>query len=284
MRVKAIFSTAVLAGVGALILIFVPQTPAGKMQGVTIGIPDGSPGLIIQYLADKNASAHRIRTKPLVPYTLYDCCAAATQYAMGSGRLDMAVMCIKAAGKLVQKDSRYLISGPVIFNSDVLITRPEFLEKKLTIAVSQQRGFQQKIVMLQTEFYGKPVSMLHSAVPYAYSRGVVDGAVVDIIRAMDLKGKIHGPVTLPEKERVTHVLVVKKNFCNQPAFIEFMDSYNQIVDQLKTRQNLADLLRTYISKDVTQGDIDLWEKMNVHFTHPLNNHRQGSICQNQKSI
>lgn len=275
MSVKAIFSAAALFSVAALTLFWGLNAPAGNMQGFTIGIPQGSAGLIVQYLADKSTSAQRIQTKPLTPYTLVDCCAAATQYAMGSGRLDMAVMCIEAAGKLVKKDSRYVISGPVIQNSDVLIIRPKSPGAQLNIAVSQKRGFQEKLILAQTEFKGKPVPMLHSAVPYAYSRGVVDGAVLDIIRAMDLKGKIHGSVILPGKEMTTHVLVVKKTLEDHPAFVEFMDNYTQIVDRLKNRQNLVDLLKTYTSKKLTQGDIDLWEKMNVHFTYPLNSRLQG---------
>ena len=111
-----------------------------------IGIPDGTPGLIVRYVLEDKLKTSAVKSVAFEPYTLYDCCAAATQYALGAARLDMAVMCPDAAQILVAKNRRYKILGPVMFNSDIIITQSGNLPKAPTVAVSQQRNYQRQMV------------------------------------------------------------------------------------------------------------------------------------------
>lgn len=141
--------------------------------------------------------------------------------------------------------------------------------------MSQKRAVRQQLVMRHAGFDGSPVPMLHSAVPYAFVRGVVDGAVVDLIAAASLGGDIYPPVRPGGKDRVTHVLVVRKNILELPAFSEFMDRYASAVTRLRNPQHLADFMKTDLAEKFKTGDTDLWQKLNVRFTHPLNSRRQG---------
>ena len=239
-----------------------------------VGVPDGAAGCIARYVAGEKMGKSVIRTIRFEPYTLYDCCASASQYALGSGRLDMAVLCPEAALALVQKDPRYIIAGPVIYNADVLVMRPQATGGETTVAVSQKRNQQRRLVRYRLGRRGRPVPMLHSAVPFAYARGVVQGAVVDIVKALRLPGTMPPP-NLTEKEEATYVLVVRKAVQDSPQYRRFMASYDQAVHETQNLDVLLHLLKTYVNADIIMGDVETWQKMNVRFASPLSNHRPG---------
>lgn len=240
-----------------------------------IGIPTGSPGLIVRYITGQPTKGGRIKLLQFSPYTLYDCCGSATQYAMGSGRLDMAVMCTESALTLVKKNRQYIIAGPVIQNSDILVTREGIVSYEAAIAVSQKRMFQHQIVKERFGPHSRPVPMLHSAVPFAYGRGVVQGAVVDITQAFNLPGILSPAVEKGRPNRVTHVMVIKKSLQENKGYHLFMDRYARAVDRMQRREDLLHLLKTYVSEDMTIGEVDTWEKMNIRFMYPLNSRQQG---------
>jgi hypothetical protein len=240
-----------------------------------VGVPDGAAGVMVRYVTEEKVGGRAIRTIRFAPYTLYDCCASATQYAMGAGRLDMAVMCPEAAQALVAKDKRYEIAGPVIVNSDVLVTRPDTSAGPLAIAVSQKRRFQHRLVKQRLGPRGRPVPMLHSAVPFAYARCIVQGAVVDITKAFNLGGVLSPAADQDGGGMITYVLVVKRRLQDKKHYHQFMAHYAQAVREVQNRDVLLNLLKTYINDDITIGDVKTWQKMNVHFTHPLNSRRRG---------
>lgn len=239
-----------------------------------VGVPDGAAGCIARYVAGEKMGKSAIRTIRFEPYTLYDCCASASQVALGSGRLDMAVLCPEAALALVQKDPRYVIAGPVIFNADVLVMRPQATGGETTVAVSQKRNQQRRLVRCRLGRRGRPVPMLHSAIPFAYARGVVQGAVVDIVKALRLPGTMPPPHHA-EKEKATYVLVVRKAIQDSPHYRRFMARYDQAVRETQNRDVLLHLLKTCINTDMTMGDVETWQKMNVRFASPSSNHRPG---------
>jgi hypothetical protein len=259
-----------------LVLFSLGFASRGKQNEIRyIGIPDGAAGVVVRYVTEKKVGGRAIRTIRFTPYTLYDCCASATQYAMGSGRLDMAVMCPEAARALVAKDQRYEFAGPVIENSDVLVTRPDIKAWPLDIAVSQKRRFQQQLVKQRLGPRGRPVPMLHSAVPFAYARCAVQGAVVDITKAFNLGGVLSPAAGRDDGGMITYVLVVKKKLRDKKHYHQFMACYAQAVREAQNRDALLNLLKTYVSDDITIGDVETWQKMNVYFTPPLSSRRQG---------
>ncbi len=139
------------AGFIALAAVCMPGFPNSREEGAIryVGVPDGAAGLIARYVLKEKMGRAAIETVPFESYTLYDCCAGATQYALGSGRLDMAIMCPDAAQSLVAKDRRFEIAGPVMMNSDILITRPGDVPGEAEIAVSQKRSVQRQMVFLR---------------------------------------------------------------------------------------------------------------------------------------
>jgi hypothetical protein len=237
-----------------------------------IGIPEGSTGLLTAYVLKEKMVRHDIKTLRFEPYTLYDCCAATTQYALGSGHLDMAIMCPDAAAALIAKDQRFMVVGPVMFNSDILVLHQNSREGQPKVAVSQNRVLQGHLVTARFGDGAQVVPMMHGAVPFAFARGQVDGAVLDITKAFTLAGKVSGT---PEStiEVATAVLVVKQSLISSDQYQLFIKGYIQALDDMADQENLLELLRGSVSKHIHLGDINTWKAMNVKFANPFASRR-----------
>lgn len=238
-----------------------------------IGIPEGSTGLLTAYVLKEKMARHGIKTVRFEPHTLYDCCAATTQYALGSGHLDMAIMCPDAAAALIAKDGRFMVIGPVMYNSDILVIRQNSREKPPKVAVSQNRDLQGRLVTARFGDGAQVVPMMRGAVPFAFARGQVDGAVLDITKAFTLAGKVSGtPESTPEV--ATAVLVVKQSLTTSDHYQLFVKGYIQALEDMTDQENLLELLRSYVSEHIHLGDINTWKAMNVKFANPFASRRQ----------
>ena len=239
-----------------------------------VGIPDGSAGLIARYVLAEKMDKSGIQSVRFEACTLYDCCASSSQYAMSSGRLDLAIMCSDAARTLVDKDRRYEIVGPVMKNSDIFIVREDVDAGEPVIAVSQKRRFQQDMVARRFGKRSRPEPMLHAAVPFAYARGVVHGAVMDIAKAFYLDG-VFLCASVNDTDIRTYVLVGKKTLNGGRQWQRFLESYNEAVEEMQDPERLLVLLKRYVSNQMTMGEVEIWKKLNVGFMSPLNCRRQG---------
>lgn len=259
--------------VGIAIVLLVAlffRSAAGVSRGkaIQIGIPDGAAGLIARYVLDEKMNAAAVQGVRYTPYPLYDCCASATQYAMGSGHLDVAFLCPDAARVLIEKDRRFEIAGPVVMNSDIFIftfnvDEPDHPQ----IAISQKREFQRQMVTQRYGKAGRAVPMFHGAVPFAFARGVVQGAIVDITKAFALEGVME-PASEQGNDVPSYVMVVKKALRTNSDFHRFLTAYETAVNEMADTDSLFTLLQRYVSVNITQGDVIQWKRMNVRFTCP----------------
>lgn len=263
-------------GIIALLVVFLLWSlRTGQREEFSlIGIPDGAAGLLARYVLDEKMGTTAIRGIRFEAYTLYDCCASASQYAMGSGHLDAAIVCPDTARELVEKGDSFEITGPVMMNSDIFITRLDPGLSRQQIAISQKRSFQREMVTQRFGAAGKAVPMFHGAVPFAFARGVVQGAVLDITKALPLQGEIASAVT-DGHEVCTYVMVNKKEIRNTDGFRRFLADYEKAVLEMDDAENLLRLMQTYVSANTTRGDVVQWKKMNVRFICPFSYLPQG---------
>lgn len=160
-----------------------------SQSDLVIGVSDDSAGLIIKYLVNEKKLQAAAIPGWFEAYPIKDCCTSTTEWALSSGALDIAVMCPDSAARLIQKDFRYEIIGPLMVNSDIIVVKSDHVPGK--IAVSQKRTYQEQLVRSKFGNGTKAVPMLSAGVPYAYENNVVDGAVVDILKGINLKGRFY---------------------------------------------------------------------------------------------
>lgn len=251
--------------------LFYGSLKKGKSSAALLGVPDSAASLIFKYVLKEKLNEQSFLLMQLESYTLKDCCSATTQWALSSGALDMAVMCPAAAKRLIDKDSRYTIVGPVIKNSDVFVMHQTSYNHPVKVAVSAHREHQKTMVEKRYKEKGCPTTMLHSGIPYAYARGVVDGAVVDIMKSYHLKG-----IALKANEKntdfITYVLVCKRTFQNTSVFKTFLGAFDEAVEEMNDFNKLFYLMKTYESNEITKENAQQWKTLNIRFLHPLSNY------------
>ena len=238
---------------------------AGKWK---IGVPDESAGLIVDYLIHEKGVNCALVTSDIAVYPIKDCCTASMEWALGSGELDMAIMCPEAADRLIQKDARFTILGPCMINSDIIVLAPAAPKTGLRIAVSHRRHFQRQMVYSTFGPDSRPVPMLQAGVAFAYTKGAVDGAVMDVLKGFYLKEKM---IQAGEngREWTTYVFVVKKAFQQTPVFKNFMAVLKDAVPELNQPASLKQALKQYRKTELTDEMAEQWKTLNIKFVHPF---------------
>jgi len=260
-------------GVAVCVVLFISSCDPSSSAPVNtgkwkIGVPDESAGLIVDYLIHEKKVNCTVVTGAIAVYPIKDCCTANMEWALGSGELDMAILCPEAAARLIQKDARFVVLGPCMINSDIIVLAPEAPITGLRIAVSHRRHFQRQMVYAAFGPDSRPVPMLQAGVAFAYAKGVVDGAVMDVLKGFYLKGKMIQPGET-DRDWTTCVFVVKKAFQQTLDFKNFMVVLKDAVHDLNQPMPLRQALRKYRKTELTDEMAEQWKTLNIKFVHPF---------------
>lgn len=260
--------------VGLALLSLVMATAVGLLSmrserrdpsKIRIGVPDGSGGLIIHRLMHGGDLARGEVVSDLDAYTMRDCCAGTSEWALGAEMLDVVLMCPDAARRLAEKDTRFEIVGPAVLNSDVLVIRPGAGPGRIGIA--HKRRYQERLVKERFPGGCATVPMLPSSLPYAYERGIVDGVVVDVLRAFAISGE-RIPLSANGADLVTLVLVASKDFMASSRYRQFMELYERAVAELGDTGTLVRALEGYREIRWTDREVKEWRALRVRFVFP----------------
>ena len=265
MAKKFIGVTLILLGLG---LIFWFSSRERGYSEIRIGVPESAAGVIFQYTVNKKMPQDGKTIKEMEVYPIKDCCSTTSEWALSSGSLELAVLCPDAAQRLIEKDARYEVVGPCMVNSDVVVVRGGKEGGAKKIAVCPGRDFQRKLIKRLFGEGGTAVQVFSSAIPYAYEKKWVDGAVIDILNGFLLRGEMV-PSFGKDGDLVTYVLVARKAFKETSLYRKFMKSYENALNELKHEEVLQEALRQYRQFELTPERVRLWKKLNVKFTDPV---------------
>jgi hypothetical protein len=262
----------VFAAIAAAVLLLLaafsafPQREENNGK-VRIGAPDDTGGMIIHYLVNEKGYGDAETQCDFEMYSVKDCCASTSQWALSTNQYDLAVMCPDAAASLLEKDGRFEIVSPCLVNSDIVVVRPGVIPQK--IGVAQNRSHQEQIA---AGVFGRECAtapMLPAAIPYAYEKKAVDGMVVDALRGFAMAGeKIPAPAV--PGGHVTYVLVVNKSFKDDLRYSEFITLFQVSVEELNNPDVLIGEIRKYKNIDFTREEVEQWNRLGIRhvFTTP----------------
>ena len=217
-------------------------------------------------LADYVAAQMGIDSGAIPPLDLEsfpDCCSANIQLALSGLEIDAALMCPDAAGALVDRDDRYIIVGPCLANSDILVVRggPSNAKK---IGVSQNHLYQKDIVNMLLGPGPETIAMSYAALSPAYEKGDVDGVVIDIEGASMLTGtwlSVGGNLG----DVVTYDLVALKNLA---GLDRLKDAFAAAATALRDAVKLQAAITGSSQSPVNGKEAVLWIQHNVRFLAP----------------
>lgn len=234
-----------------------------------IGVPDDTGGLIIHHLLRREDLPFDAKLAPFEAFAVKDCCTSSAEWALSGDLLDVAVVCPDAAERLIQKDSRYRIVGPFLFNSEVLVLRPEKEPKRLGIA--HRRGRQRDLLKRFCSVECSVQSMLPPSLPYAYERNIVDGVVVDFLKGSLMPGE-RIPLSGAAEDQATYVLVVRKEWEHSPRFRQLLDLLRQAVIELERPDTLIRAVTAFKGMSWTSKETDEWKRLKIRYAVPRANH------------
>lgn len=175
--------------------------------------------------------------------TFMDCCGNAAQWAMTSDDLDAGFYCSSIALTLINRNSDLEIYGPAVINAEVVALGRD-PEDVCTMAIPMKRSFLNEIVYANFPAVTEIFQVSTTSLNYAVSGGQVDGAIVDVAKALSAPDFDY--VRLSDEDHISYSLVVNKNIVDTAQFAEFLDAYNQMADKynrieyLKSRYDMSD--------------------------------------------
>jgi hypothetical protein len=264
-RSPAAFVLLVLIMAGAVALVATRPGKRDPSKSV-IAIPDDTGGLIVHHLLRRQQGLpFDARAVPFEACTVKDCCASTAEWALSGDLLDLAVICPDAAERLVQKDSRFRIVGPYLFNSEVLVLRSGTEPQRLGVA--QRRDRQRDLVRAVCPAGCELQPMLPASLPYAYERGIVDGVVVDFLKAASLAGERIPPTGI-EGDQATYVLVVRKEWEVSDRYRLFLEALQRAVTELEEPETLIGAVAAFRGISWTSRETDEWKRLKIRYAVP----------------
>lgn len=247
---------AIFAGV-VFIKISVNKTEESQLK---VGCGDDLAGAIFGTLLE-SAGAQKIDLGAVDFVGLGDCCGSNAQFALSTGDIDVALLCPDAAREILLSGD-YIDYGPIIYDGNVLVTRPDSPTQPSVIGYMNQRD--EQLALLEETYDMSCVDlqpMFPSGLPYALENRAVDAIVLDGLAAM----RLGYPVQPLSDGVVTTSLIVKKSLIEDERLKELIHQYQIFIDSLSDDVLLGQLLCSYLETDSQEEVVEYWKTMNVQF-------------------
>jgi hypothetical protein len=266
MKGSVLFIACMSLVLGAAVGLFSTQSfRSDNASKIRIGAPDDTGGLVLQAMLLAEEPSHSVLVTNIEPHPFKDCCSSSSQWALSSDDLDGAVMCPNAAAKLIERDGRFQIIGPCVLNSDAYVTQGEGTPGK--VGVAHKREYQATIVRRRFGAECGTISMLPSSLPFALARGLVDGIVLDGLKAISIP-EPRLVNALSGETIVTYVFVIRKQFHRDPSVSPFVDGYGRTAAALNDPVVLAHWIGRLKGATWKDREIQEWKSLNVQFVSP----------------
>ncbi|MBR4990361.1 MAG: hypothetical protein IKY96_04265 [Oscillospiraceae bacterium] len=190
-----------------------------------------------------------------------DCCGSNAQFALSTGQVDVAVLCPDAMQDLAEAGKQYTVLGELVYDGNVLVTRPDSPDALAVIGYMNGRDEQRDLL---EEVYGQEVDlqpMFASALPYALENKAVDAIMLDASLAL----KLNYPTKSISSGEVTSVVIVQDDLLSDPRLKELVAACNETVRQLSDEAVLIDMLCDYLETDNQKEVADFWKSVTVQF-------------------
>lgn len=190
-----------------------------------------------------------------------DCCGSNAQFALSTGQVDVAVLCPDAVQDLAETGKQYTVLGELVYDGNVLVTRPDSPDTLAVIGYMNGRDEQRELL---ESVYGQEVDlqpMFASALPYALENKAVDAIMLDASLAL----KLNYPTKSISSGEVTSVVIVQDDLLSDPRLEELVTACNETVGKLSDEAVLIDMLCEYLETDNQKEVADFWKSVTVQF-------------------
>jgi len=256
---------AVLAASALVLAVIVIKRGSSARASLRIACANDAAGMIAALAAEKSGGVEIAgeAAQTISFLKLLDCCGAHAEFALEAGEFDMAVLCPDAAEKFLENDRPFVVAGEIIKNANVLVSKKDNIP--VNVGCTAGRALQGESAVM---FLGGGINLMPmapAALPYALEKGAVDAIVLDILAALKLDAGLSGLIITPlPQERATSVLVVNKDIIGAPLFNNFLNAYNECVDNMD-EEALAGIFENRENISNAGEKAALWKKLGATF-------------------
>lgn len=220
---------------------------------------DDIAGIILQKaLADLPAERADVGLDSI---NLGDCCGSNAQFALATGEVDVAILCPDAVEDLAEAGKQYTVLGELVYDGNVLVTRPDSPAEPAIIGYMNGRD-EQKALLEEVFGADKDLQpMFASALPYALENKAVDAIMLDVSLAL----KLNYPTASISDGEVTSVVIVRSDLQSDPRLEALIAACNETVAALADEEVLIEMLCDYLETENKKEVADLWKTVTVRF-------------------
>ncbi len=172
---------------------------------------------------------------------------------MSSDEIDMGFYCNSKALSMVKISDRFVIYGPVIMNSEVMVYKGN-IEEKQVLGIALERGHIRGLIQNSYPNIKETKEMTPTALPYTLENKQIDIAAIDVTKAVLLPKYKFSAVY--KDDYISYCLVVRKDLISTEAFDDFLADYNKAVEKLNKKETLISAL------GMTR---EFWDMINIKF-------------------
>lgn len=228
-------------------------------EPLTIAYGDDIAGIILQKaLQDLPAERADIGLDAI---NMGDCCGSNAQFALSTGQVDVAVLCPDAMLDLKEAGKQYTVLGELVYDGNVLVTRPDSPAQLKVIGYMNGRDEQRDLL---EQVYGKEVDlqpMFASALPYALENKAVDAIMLDAALAL----KLNYPARSISEGMATSVVIVQSELLSDPRLEALISACNETVEAIADEETLVEMLCNYLETENKKEVAAFWKSVTVQF-------------------
>lgn len=190
-----------------------------------------------------------------------DCCGSNAQFALSTGEVDVAVLCPDAMQDLEEAGKQYTVVGTLVYDGNVLVTRPDSPKDLAVIGYMNGRDEQRDLL---EQVYGQDVDlqpMFASALPYALENKAVDAIMLDASLAL----KLNYPTKSISTGMATSVVIVHSDLLSDPRLETLVAVCNETVESLADEEVLVEMLCDFLETENEKEVVDFWKSVTVQF-------------------
>lgn len=154
---------------------------------------------------------------------------------------------------LANANDRFVIYGPVIMNSEVLVYDGN-IENIRTLGIGQKREHIKKLVKQSYSQIEGIKEMNPEILPYSLENKQIDAVAIDVSKATLLPKFSFAPIS--KLDYISYCLIVRKDLIGTEIFENFLITYNQAVEELNQRETLVSVM------GMTK---EFWDSINIQF-------------------
>ena len=233
--------------------------PSHEEDPLVIAYGDDIAGVLIQK-ALENLPAEKAGLG-LDSINMGDCCGSNAQFALSTGEVDVAVLCPDAFVDLEETGKQYTVLGELVYDGNVLVTRPDGPAELNTVGYMNGRDEQRELL---EQVFGPDADlqpMFASALPYALENRAVDAIMLDAALAL----KLNYPAQSVSSGVVTSVMIVRSDLLSDPRLQQLTEAYNQLVKTLADEDVLVEMLCDYLETENSEEVSAFWKTVTVQF-------------------